>query len=292
MSLRRSTSNRWTGPDWFYWACRVLVVAWLVIVAIPVVYVVGVSLSSNLGSNLAYILPRRPTFSNYIDVWHFFNSSVGVSFIQVIANNAIYTVASVAGGLAVATTAAFAFATMDFRGRRLILALLLIPLIMPISTLLIPEFVNLKYLGLLGGYQSLILPEIAFNIALPTLILTVFFRDLPQEVLARARLDGCGNFRLFRYIVMPMSIPALSTCVIIMFLAVWNELPMALITLQKNSLWNIPIALSTIEGGRAQEVPWQMIAAAIVIGSIPITIVFLLLQKRLVAGLTEGAVKG
>jgi len=291
LSLGRG-NGRSVRADWFYWACRLVVVGWLVIVAIPVVYVIGVSLSSNLGTNIAYVLPARPTFANYIDVWRFFNSSIGVSLIQIIINNVIYTVASVIGVLAIAATASFAFATMSFRGRRPLLALLLIPLIMPISTLLIPEFVNLKYLNMLGGYQSLILPEIAFNMALPVLILTVFFRDLPPEVLDRARLDGCGNFALFRHIVMPMSIPALSTCVILVFLAVWNELPMALVTLQSNSLWNIPLALSTIEGGRAEQVPWQMIAAAIVIGSVPITAVFLLLQKRLVAGLAEGAVKG
>jgi ABC-type glycerol-3-phosphate transport system permease component len=278
--------------DLFYWTCRLFLLAWLIIVALPVIYVVGVSLSPDLGNNVAYILPTKPTLANYVGVSTFFDSSVGVSLGRILINNSIYTVLSVIGGLIVASTASFAFATMTFKGRRLLLALLLMPLITPIATLLIPEFVNLKYLNLLGGYQSLILPEIAFNTALPTLILTTFFRGLPKEVLDRARLDGCGNFQLFRYIVMPMSTPAVATCIILLFLTVWNEFPLAVITLQAPDLWNIPVALSTVQGGRAEQVPWQLIAAAIVIGSIPITAVFLLFQRRLVAGLTEGAVKG
>jgi ABC-type glycerol-3-phosphate transport system permease component len=214
-----------------------------------------------------------------------------VSLWQILANNIIYTTASVVGIMLIAAPASFAFATMRFRGKRIAFLLILAPLIMPVAMLLIPEFIDLKILNVTGGYHSLILPEIAFSLALPTLIMTTYFRGLPREVLESARQDGANNVQLFQFIALPMARPALATSVILQFLSIWNEYPLALVAIQNPQLWNLSLALSSIQQGRSAQVPWELIGAAIVIASIPVTLVFIAFQRQVVEGLIEGSVK-
>jgi ABC-type glycerol-3-phosphate transport system permease component len=279
--------------DWFQWVCRAFLAIWVIVEVIPLTYVVGISLSTprDVGNAILYVLPRYPTFANYLGIFDFFNTYL-VSFWRLLLNTGIYTVFGLLGSLLAASLASFAFATMEFRGKGTIMYLLLLALITPAAMLMIPEFVTIKTLGLQGGYYTLILPYIAFGLPLPVLILTTFLRELPKEIFDSARVDGCGNFSLFRYIAMPMAQPAVASCVIFLFLGLWNEFPLALIAISDPQLMNVPVALASLAQGRADAVPWPLLATAIVIGSVPVTVVFVLFQGRLVQGLSEGAVKG
>jgi ABC-type glycerol-3-phosphate transport system permease component len=285
--------RRFFRGDWFQWLCRVFLVVWLILEIIPLTYVLGISLSTphDVGNAILYVLPRYPTLANYAGIFDFFNIYL-VSFWRLLLNTGIYTVAGLIGSLLAAALASFAFATMEFRGKNAILYLLLLALITPAAMLMIPEFVTIKTLGLQGGYYTLILPYIAFGLPLPILILTTFLRELPKEIFDSARVDGCGNFNLFRYIAMPMAQPAVASCIIFLFLGLWNEFPLALIAISDPKLMNVSVALASLAQGRADAVPWPLLATAIVLGSIPVTVVFVLFQGQLVQGLSEGAVKG
>lgn len=278
--------------DIFSRFCRLVLVVCLLAIVLPVVYVVGLSFSSDIGSNVAFILPTHPTLSNFAGVVSLFDNAVGVSFLRVVTNNFVYTTVSLVLTMVVASAAAFALATMRFRGKGLIYGLLLVPLMVPVTLLLVPDFVNLKILNLLGGYQAVILPEVAFSISLPLLILVTYFRGLPGEVFESARLDGANNIQVFRHVALPMAWPAVATSVILLFLTVWNEYPLALVGVGNNAqLWNVPLAMASLQAGFTAEIPWTTMAATIVATSVPVTVVFVVFQRRLVSGL-EGSVRG
>jgi ABC-type glycerol-3-phosphate transport system permease component len=288
--------SAWSGhtrSDWFEWFGRVLLAVWVVIQVVPLFYVLAVSLSAerNVGRTILFVLPRYPTLSNYPAVFDFFDDFL-ISFWRLLLNTSIYTCGGVLGALLVASTAAFAFATMEFKGRRLIFYLLLLALITPTSMLLIPEYVTLSRFRLLGGYHTLILPYIAFGLPLPILILTTFFQELPSEVLDSARVDGCNNLRLYWNIMMPMAQPALASSIIYLFLNFWNEFSLAMIAVKDSELMNIPLAMASLAYGRSDVVPWPLLATGIVVSSIPVSIIFLIFQGQLVRGLADGAVKG
>ena len=160
---------------------------WTVLVAIPLFFILCLSLSQGTASSdrVLYVLPAEPTLHNYPRAFTFMSDFV-VALPQVFLNSGIATGCAVAGSLVLATLAAFAIATIDFPGRQLAFLTLCLGLAVPTSIMVVPEFLTVRELGL-SGRPALILPYIAFGLALPTLILTVFFRSIPSALLDAAR---------------------------------------------------------------------------------------------------------
>lgn len=210
-------------------------------------------------------------------------------FLRAALNSLVVAAGTTALCLSVATPAAFAIARLRFPGRRALLGLsLAISMFPPIATVS-PVYLALKALHLRDTLAGLLLPYATFALPLSLWILTAAFEALPAELYRSARVDGCTPFQAFRRVLLPLCWPALATCALLIFIFSWNELLYALTFLSSPAKRTIPVAI-TLFGGEHRE-PWAEIAAASVLATLPLVLLTLAFQRRIVAGLTAGAVK-
>jgi raffinose/stachyose/melibiose transport system permease protein len=276
--------------DGFGLFCRGFALVWAVVILYPVGYVISLSLRRASELNLATLglIPHHVRWQNFPDAFKLMSTFV-VSIPKLMTNSAIVAGTSIVVCLAAATLASYAFARLQFVGRRLLFYLLLLGLIVPIPVMLIPEFITIQKYGLIGTRWSLILPYIAFGLPIPTLILTTFFRRLPKEMFEAADLDGASHLRTLVSVVLPLSVAPLVTSGIFLALQFWNEFPLALTLIQNPSLSTVPLGLASVQGKGVSA--WQLVAVVILVTSIPVVILFSIFQKRLVRGVGEGGVK-
>lgn len=283
--------TRHSRRDWFGVFCKSFAYLWALVLLYPILYLVSLSLRPN--SELADVgfslIPNNVRWANYEDAFTLMSSFV-ISIPQLLLNSVMVVGAAIAGTLIIAVLASYAFATMAFRGRRLLFYLVLHGLVVPIPVMLIPEFAVVREYGLIGTRLSLILPYIAFGLPLPILILTTFFKELPRELIEAAELDGASHMRVLSDIVLPIARPALATCVIFLALAFWNEFPLALVMIQNPELATVPLGLASVQGKGFS--PWELIAAVMLITSLPVVILFIVFQRQFIEGLLHGALKG
>jgi raffinose/stachyose/melibiose transport system permease protein len=192
--------------------------------------------------------------------------------------------------LIVASMAAFAFAHIHFFGSAMLLSYLTMGLLFPAATAILPLFIKVRDLGLLDSYFGVILPQVAFGLAMSILLLRRFFKDLPHELLEAALVDGCSYFAFFRHVTLPLSRPILATVGTITFVHSWNSYLLPLVMLNSERLYPWPLGIMIYQGEFSSE--WHLILAFITLTLLPTIILFLLAQKHIVAGLTAGAVKG
>lgn len=194
--------------------------------------------------------------------------------------------------MAIAVFAAYALARLQFRGKFLLLGVVLTASMFPQVALLTPLFQLFSNWGLLGTYPGLIIPQISFSLPLGVFILTSFFADMPWELEQAAKVDGATPAQAFRLVIFPLAAPALFTTAILVFLGSWNEYLLTSQLYQNNSNVATPtVALANFTAG-PHVVPYTQTMAAGVVITIPLIVVVLLLQRRIVAGLTAGGVKG
>ncbi len=277
--------------DLFGVFCRGFAYLWALILLYPVLYLVSLSFRRNdeLTEARFGVIPKHFRWANYDDAFGLMSSFV-VSIPTLLINSAIVTTAAIVGTLVIAVLASYAFATMSFRGKRILFYLILLGLIVPIPVMLIPEFTVVREYGLIGSRLSLILPYIAFGLPLPILILTAFFREIPRELFEAAELDGASRSRALYDIVLPITRPALATCVIFLALVFWNEFPLALVMIQNPDLSTVPLGLANVQGKGFS--PWELIAAVMLITSLPVVLLFIAFQRQFIEGLLHGSLKG
>lgn len=213
-------------------------------------------------------------------------------FLNYILNSAIVSFASTLLALGVGSPAAYALARLKLQGERWILAgVLIVTLFPPILLFLgLLEIVRALHLG--NNYLSLIIPYTAINLPLTILVMRSFFQQLPKDLEDAARVDGYSTPRMLLEVVLPMTIPALVTTGILTFISAWNEFIFALTFITREDLKTIPVAGAQLGGASPFEIPFGPIAAATVLGTIPLVLLVLFFQRRIVQGLTSGAVKG
>jgi raffinose/stachyose/melibiose transport system permease protein len=161
----------------------------------------------------------------------------------------------------------------------------------PVQASLIPLFFMGKTVGILNTYLAVILPYVGFTIPIAVLILRSFFEEIPIEIKEAARVDGASNLQVLFRIILPLSKPAIATCIILLFLETWNEFLFALIFLQSPELQTVPVAIAKIASGKHM-FPFGIYTASIMITIIPVLIIFVIFQRWFIAGVTLGAVKG
>jgi raffinose/stachyose/melibiose transport system permease protein len=276
--------------DWFAYGCKIFAAVWAVILLYPILFILAMSVSNgNEVNNLpAWLVPAHVVWDNYVQVFNFFAGVVPIP--TLLGNSAIVTSSAIVGTMVIAVLVSYAFATMSFPGKRIVFYTILLGLIVPIPAMLIPEFITVKTYGLIGTRFSLILPYIAFGLPLPTLILTAFFKELPKELYEAAAIDGTPRWKVLWRIVLPLARPALGTCVIYLGLQFWNEFSLALVVIQNPALTTVPLGLASVQGHGIS--PWQLVAAGVVVTSLPIVILFLVFQRQFIEGLMRGSVKG
>jgi ABC-type glycerol-3-phosphate transport system permease component len=264
---------------------------WALILLYPIIFILSMSVSNSSEVNNVswWLVPSHIVWDNYVSVFRFFDGIVPIQVL--LTNSAIVTGSAIVGTMVIAILASYAFATMNFAGKKIIFYLVMLALIIPIPVMLIPEFITLKSYGLIGTRFSLILPYIAFGLPLPTIILTAFFKELPSEIYEAAAIDGASRWRVLWSVVLPLSRPAIATCVIYLGLQFWNEFSLALVVVQNSALTTVALGLSEAEGSHGIT-PWQLIAAGIVVTSLPIVVLFLVFQRQFIEGLMHGSVKG
>lgn len=230
------------------------------------------------------LLQRSPSFEHYRALFD------ERDFLIPIRNSLVVAAVTTLVALPVATLCAYALARLRFRGRGLLLALILAVSMFPQISIVPPLYLMLRELRLLDTYPGLVLPYVTFSAPLAVWLLTGFFRQLSPELEEAAMLDGASRVRALRDVVLPLAAPGVATAAILTFLYSWNEFLFALSFTLGPERYTVPVAVMLFRG--RYQVPWGQVLAATVVATVPVALMVLAFQRRIVAGLTAGASKG
>lgn len=259
---------------------------WALINLFPVYWMFTFSLKSNdeiFGENVAG-LPREWLWSNYADAM-----KVGNIF-RYFLNSTLIAVVTIAIVMIVALMATFALTRFIWQGRKMMNSFLMLGLTIPIHASIVPIYVTLSRLHLLNSYVSLIIPYAAFSLAMAILICTGFMEGIPMELDEAACIDGCGTFRIFFQIIVPLMKPAVATVSIYTFLQCWNELMFANIFVSDTAHKTLPVGIQALSGQYLTE--WGPVGAAMVLATFPMLIFYIFFSKKIQDSFIAGAIKG
>jgi multiple sugar transport system permease protein len=279
----KRTAPKAPGTPWWLWIC---VFGIVVFCLLPFYWLVNISLKTGPDLSSGDIFPPNPTLDNYQSIFQ--NSN----FTRALGNSAIVALTTTFIGVIVGSFAAYALARLKMRGKFLILGIVLSITTFPQIAIAAPLFRLWSDIGLYNTLIGLIIPYLTFALPLSIYILVSFFREIPRDLEEAALVDGATNFEAFRKVVVPLAAPGLATTAILTFIAAWNEFLLATTLTSSVAARTAPVAISQFTGSSEFEVPLGTQSAASVAISIPLIILVLLFQKRIVAGLTAGAVKG
>ena len=230
--------------------------------------------------------PTRITLSHYIELF------TRRPFWRYILNSAFVSILSTAFSLGIGAPAAYALARLRPKGQNIILAGILVVTLFPGILLFLGLLEIVQFLRLGNNYLALIIPYTAINLPLTILVLRSFFEQLPKDLEDSARVDGYNTWQTLTQIILPMTLPALVTTGILTFIFAWNEFIFALTFITREDMKTIPVAAAQLSGASTFEIPYGPIAAATVLGTLPLVLLVLFFQRKIVQGLTAGAVKG
>ncbi len=285
-------TEKHSAQDRIFWLFGILVAVFYAL--IPVLWIVSISLKTpatvtkfdNFGEA---VIPSEPTFDNYELL---FTDGLDGPFLRPLINSIGIALIATVIAIFLAAFAAYAIARLDFPGKTLVLAGALgIAMFPPISTVG-PLFDMWRTLGLYDTWLGLIIPYLSFSLPLAIYTLVAFFREIPWDLEQAAQVDGATPFQAFRKVIVPLAAPGVFTAAILVFIFAWNDFLFAISLTSSDASRTVPAALAFFTGDSQFTEPTGNIAAAAVVVTIPIIIVVLLFQRRIVAGLTSGAVKG
>jgi multiple sugar transport system permease protein len=278
----RGPRRRWVRP----------VLLWLAVVVIcvfclfPFYWLINVSLKSGADLSQADLVPPSPTLDNYSSIFE--NSD----FTSALRNSTIVTGITTFLALLVGSFAAYALARLRFPRKFLILAVILSISTFPPIAIAAPIFEMWNDIGLYNTYAGLIIPYLTLALPLCIYILASFFKEIPKELEEAALVDGATHFQAFRKVVLPLAAPGLVTAGLLTAFFVWNEFLLAVTLTSSPSAFTVPVAVNNFQGSQLFEVPLGTISAASVVITIPLVALVIIFQRRIVAGMTAGAVKG
>lgn len=229
------------------------------------------------------ILPKVLTLENYIRLFE------KTTFLNNLGHSLLVAIGTMLLGLSVSITAAYAFSRFRFPGRRVLMLQFLLVNMFPIVLLIIPLFIIMKSLGLLDTHLGLILAHSTFSIPFATWMMISYFDAIPRSLDEAAMVDGCTPIGAMARVVLPLTVPGIIATGIYIFITSWNEYLYASI-LAGQKVRTLTVAIQTLVG--EYEIAWGLLTSGGVMGALPVTLLFMLIQKRLVAGMTQGAVKG
>lgn len=252
----------------------------------PIMWLISLSLKTPATVGDGRLIPKEWSFDNYSSIFHqdiftkALRNSIGIA--------AISTVIAVT----LASLAAYAIARLDFPGKRLILGASLTIAMFPPVSIVGPLYDMWRTLGLYDTWAGLIIPYMTFTLPLAIFTLSAFFREIPWELEQAAQMDGATPAQAFRKVILPLAAPGVFTTAILVFIYAWNDFIFALSLTSTTRAQTVPPAIQSFTGVSQFTAPTGAIAAAAIIVTIPIVIMVLFFQRRIVAGLTAGAVKG
>ncbi len=229
------------------------------------------------------LLPCQPTIQNYINLCKMGN------FGKYYLNSIIVSGCATLLILITGTLAAYSFARINFKGKKIFMMIVLALLLFPTIAVVPPLFLIFRNLGLINNYISLILGHTALYLPLAIWILTSYFRTLPKSIEDSALIDGCTPSQMIFKVLLPMSLPGLVAAGLITFVSSWNEFLLSLVLLSKNEMRTVVVGISLYPG--EYSFPWDLISSAIILAIIPIILLTLIFQRHIISGLTAGATK-
>jgi multiple sugar transport system permease protein len=273
-----STRNR---VGWIVGA--VIIIAYTML---PIGWILSLSFKGGDDITNKQFLPTKWSLENFRTVFSndlfttALRNSIGVALISTLI------------GVIFAMFAAYGIARLEFPGKKLILSVALAIAMFPVVSLVSPLFNMWRSVHLFDTWPGLIIPYVSFTLPLSIWTLSAFFREIPWEMEQAAQVDGATPWQAFRKVIVPLAAPGVFTAAILAFFFAWNEYPLALALTSTTKAKTVPPALASFTGASQFESPTAAIAAAAVVVTVPVIVIVLLFQRRIVAGLTSGAVKG
>jgi trehalose/maltose transport system permease protein len=268
-----------------FWALVAVIVVFSVF---PFYYAIITSFRTGEGLYDSSLLLNTLNPQNYVDLL----GNTDQPFLKHLWNSIMVSTAVVIVSLFVSVTSAYALGRVNFKGRGFLLLMVLAVSMFPQVAVLSGMFEMMRAFGLYGKTLGLILPYMIFTLPFTVWVLTTFMRDLPKELEEAAIMDGCTPWRIIKDVFMPLMWPALVSTGLLAFIAAWNEFMFALTFVNSNDSRTVPVSISLLSGASQYELPWGKIMAASVIVTLPLIAMVLAFQRKIVSGLTAGAVKG
>jgi multiple sugar transport system permease protein len=269
------------------WLIHGALIAATFVMLYPLLWMVAASFKpeSSIFSDLS-LIPHALDFGNYVQGWTALQESFTVFF----CNSLLIAVLVVIGNTLSCSITAYAFARLQFRGRRIWFGVMLATLMLPYHVTLIPQYVLFQHLGWIDTYLPLVVPKFLAADAFFVFLMVQFFRAIPRELDEAARLDGCSPWRIYWKIMMPLSTPVLATTAIFSFLWTWNDFLGPLVYLNDASLYTVPLALRSFVDATGQSA-WGQLFAMSVLAVLPIFLFFLFFQRLIIEGVAHSGVK-
>lgn len=271
------------------WEQPLLAATGLVVMAVallPVIWIVSLSLKPDAELNDGRFWPATITFAHYRAIF------ADPQFPAALINSAGIALIATLLAILLASLAAYAIVRLDFPGRRIVLVAALAIAMFPPVAIIGPLFDMWRHLGLFDRWPGLIIPYMTFTLPLAIWTLTAHFRAIPWELEQAARMDGATRMQAFWHVVAPLAAPGMLAAAILVFLFAWNDFLFAAALTSTDNARTVPAAIAFFTGSSRFELPTAAIAAASVVVTIPVLLLVLIFQRRMVAGLTAGAVKG
>ena len=269
-----------------WWAAGVLILLYCLI---PVVWIISLSFKDQASIADKKFIPEDFSWTNYDFI---INGDASELFLPALRNSFGITLIATLIAVVLSTFAAYAIARLEFPGKRLILTTALAVAIFPVVAIVSPLFNLWRAIGLYDTWPGLIIPYLSLTLPLCIWTLSAFFREIPWEMEQAAQVDGATSWQAVRKVIVPLAAPGVFTTAIISFFIAWNDFVYGISLTSTEAARPVPAALAFFTGASQFEEPTGSIAAAAVIVTIPVVILVLLFQRRIVAGLTNGAVKG
>jgi multiple sugar transport system permease protein len=274
-----------TKNAWGTWFGFLLILIWCLL---PVAWIISLSFKpvAETTAGSPQFLPKAWTLQNYKEILD------NPDFTRALINS--FGIALIATLLSVifATLAAYAIARLEFKGKRIVLSMALAIAMFPVVSLVGPLFDMWRTFGLFNTWPGLIIPYMTFTLPLAIWTLSAFFREIPWEMEQAAQVDGATSWQAFRKVIVPLAAPGVFTAAILTFFFAWNEFVLAISLTSTTGSRTVPAQLSFFVGPDPFNPPFSQLATAAVIVTVPVIVIVLLFQRKIVAGLTSGAVKG
>jgi multiple sugar transport system permease protein len=279
--MRHGTTEytRWT----------ILIVAVVAFAMVPVLWIMSLSFKTPATVGDGRLIPKEWTLDNYKSL---FEGGLDSPLLRPLINSVLIALIATIIAVTLASFAAYAIARLNFPGKTLVLGGALAVSMFPPISVVGPLFDMWRALGLYDTYPGLIIPYLTFALPLAIYILVAFFREIPWDLEEAAQVDGATPFQAFRRIILPLAAPGVFTAAILVFIFAWNDFVFAISLTSSDASRTVPAAIAFFTGESQFTSPTGNIAAAAVLVTVPIIIFVLIFQRRIVAGLTAGAVKG
>ena len=258
----------------------------IVYALLPVLWILSLSLKPTQEVKDGKLIPSSITFDNYKGIFK------GDVFTSALVNSLGIGLITTAIAVVIGGMAAYAVARLEFPGKKLLVGAALLIAMFPQISLVTPLFNIERRIGLFDTWGGLIIPYITFALPLAIYILAAFFREIPRDLEKAAKMDGATPAQAFRMVIAPLAAPGIVTAAILVFIFAWNDLLLALSLTATTAAITAPVAIANFSGSSQFEEPTGSIAAGAMVITIPIIVFVLIFQRKIVAGLTSGAVKG